>query len=331
MTATGGERTRAGTEAGGTRPEPGRRAGAEPLDRTVPLPGVGQSDRAHLGPTLVDILRLSTEHLARAGIASPRLDAELILAHVLGISRIDLYLQFDRPLLESELRPIRDLLRRRAGGCPVAYLIGTKEFHSLSFAVSQQVLIPRPESELLVERAASLIADRDVRVLDLGCGSGCLGLTVARMSPISRIDLVDVSPEALEVATRNRAALGVGDRVEVFCGSWADPVRERGPYDLVLSNPPYVATAEWEQLDRDVRDFEPRTALDGGPDGLHSYRELLPSVSQVVRSGSVVLLEGDPRRLGQVAELVEEVWPGAQTHLHVDLSGRERMLEVRVP
>lgn len=298
------------------------RDGAPPMVRTQPP----SPARSAVGA----VLRLSTEHLARARVASPRLDSELILAHVLGLSRIDLYLQFDRPLLESELEPIRDLLRRRAAGCPVAYLVGAREFHSLNFTVSPAVLIPRPESELLVDIGAALVGEVRTRVLELGCGSGCVAVALARSAPSARVDLVDLSPEAVAIAARNAEALGVEDRVEVLCGNWVDPVRARGPYDLVVSNPPYVTTAEWDGLDPGVRDFEPRLALDGGPDGLTSYRELLAVLPQVVRPGSVVLLEGDPRRLGGVEELARAAWPAAETSLHRDLSGRDRVLEVLV-
>jgi release factor glutamine methyltransferase len=300
--------------------------------RSTPEPPV--ADRPNLqpaAPPLVEILRRSTEHLTAVNMPTPRLDSELILAHVLGLSRIDLYLQFDRPLLESELQPVRDLLRRRAAGCPVAYLVGQREFHSLTFTVAAGVLIPRPESELLVDLGAALVDGRPARVLDLGCGSGCVGLAVARAAPAAQVDLVDLGEKAVEISRRNASAVGVEDRVAVLQGSWVGPVVGRGAYDLVLSNPPYVTTAEWEELDRGVKDFEPRLALDGGPDGLSSYREILAVLPQVVAPGAAVLLEGDPRRLSQVAELARAAWPTAQTAIRRDLSGKDRVLEVLVP
>ncbi len=310
-------------------PEAGR--GDHARDDSIPGPPVATGAPLHPAPVLMEILRRSTQHLAAAGTPTPRLDAELILAHVLGLSRIDLYLQFDRPLLEVELQPVRDLLRRRAAGCPVAYLLGKREFHSLTLSVSPAVLIPRPESELLVDLGAALVDGRAARVLDLGCGSGCVGLALADAAPAARVDLVDVSQEAVDLTRRNAAAVGVADRVEVLRGHWLDPVLNRGPYDLVVSNPPYVTSAEWEGLDRDVRDFEPRLALDGGPDGLTGYREILAFLPQVVRPGAAVLLEGDPRRLDQVAQLARDAWPAARTTLRRDLGGRDRVLEVLVP
>ena len=280
--------------------------------------------------TVLEVLRRSTRHLAAGGFETPRLDAELLLAHALQLARIDLYVQFERPLDEADLARIRPLLAARAQGRPVAQLVGEREFYGLPFLVDEHVLIPRPESELLVELALRL-APAAERAADLGCGSGCLGIAIAEHLPQIHFDLVEREPGAAEVARRNVAWHGVGARVEVLEGSWTAPLAGRGPYQLLVSNPPYVTTSEWSRLDRSVRDFEPRLALDGGEDGLGPYRELLPQLRPVAAPGAVVLLEGDPGRLAEVERLAGQALAGAETVRHLDLSGRERVLEVRLP
>lgn len=280
--------------------------------------------------TLLEILRGSTDYLARSGVQPPRLEAEVLLAHVLGVGRIDLYLQFERPLTESDLADLRSLLRQRARGTPLAYLTGEREFFGLRFSLKEGVLIPRPESELVVELALARLAAAQGPILgaDLGTGSGCLAIAIAVGAPSSRIDAVDISETAVQVASENAARLGVSDRVTVIQGSWGQPLEGRGPYDLIVSNPPYVTSAELLNLEPGVRDFEPKLALDAGRDGLVPYRDLLEDLPNLAAPDATVLLEVDPRRAGSVAKLASESWPSAKPRLHRDLSGRERVLEV---
>jgi release factor glutamine methyltransferase len=280
--------------------------------------------------TLLKILRGSTDYLTRAGVQSARLEAELLLAHVLGLGRLDLYLQFERPLTEPDLAELRSLLRRRVQGTPVAYLIGQREFFGLRFSVKKGVLIPRPESEQVVDLALALLAAKEGPTVaaDLGTGSGCIGIAIAVGSNSTRIDAVDISETAVEVAKDNAAQLGVSERVHVIQGSWGRPLKGRGPYDLIVSNPPYVTTAELSALDPGVRDFEPILALDAGPDGLATYRDLLVDLPELAATGATILLEVDPRRAGPVMELAKGSWPSAKPKLHRDLSGRDRALEI---
>jgi len=253
-----------------------------------------------------------------------------LVSDALGLSRLELYLQFDRPLAEADLAPIRPILRRRAEGEPVAYLLGHKEFCGLSLGVGRGVLIPRPESELLVEVSRLRLAPRGgpLRAADLGTGSGCLAVALAVGCDGLRVDAVDISPSAVDQARENAQRAGVADRVEVMQGSWAEPLWSNGHYDLIVSNPPYVTTTELGQLDRTVRDFEPSDALDGGPDGLAAYRGLISSIGGCLGPETILLLEGDPRRLGAVERLCLDAWPGASTTFHQDLSRRDRVLEV---
>ncbi len=279
---------------------------------------------------LVGILRQSTTYLERAGVPSPRLEAELLLSHSLGVSRLDLYLQFERPLSPDELAPLRELLRGRARGRPLAYLVGEKEFYGLTFQVSEAVLVPRPETELLVRLAIAAASrlDPQAKALDLGTGSGCVAIALAVATPGLEVDAVDLEAGALAVARGNVARHRLQDRVTLHHGSWSRPVLGGSGYQLVLSNPPYVSTSEWRALEASVRDFEPRSALDAGEDGLAAYRELLPEVARVAAPGAQVLLECDPRRISEVADLCRAVWAGCELDRHRDLSQRERVLEV---
>ena len=194
-------------------------------------------------PTLIDILRLSTTYLGDHGSSSARLDSELLCAQALGLRRIDLYLQFDRPLDDQELTMIRDLVRRRGKGEPVAYITGTREFYGRPFAVTPDVLIPRPDTETLIQRAIAYLGDRlgaQLRVADLGTGSGCIAITLGAEVPGMRVFATDISAAALGVARANAAALGID--VEFVEASWADTLE--GAFDLIVSNPPYVTTEE---------------------------------------------------------------------------------------
>jgi len=278
---------------------------------------------------LIDVLRMSTTYLGDHGSTSARLDSELLCAQALGLRRLDIYLQFDRPLDEAELSAIRELIRRRGKGEPVAYITGTREFYGRAFTVNRDVLVPRPETETLVERALTLVRARGeapMRVADLGTGSGCIAITLAAEVPGIEVVATDISAAALEVARENAARLGA--EVTFAECSWADGLSDH--FDLVISNPPYVTTAELEEVDRDVRDFEPRAALDGGADGMDAYKALLASIREHM-TASRLLLEVDPRRADAVASLVETTFPGANISRINDLTGRVRVLEAELP
>jgi release factor glutamine methyltransferase len=287
-------------------------------------------------PTLVEIVRLSTRFLAERGSQSPRLDAELLAGHSLGLRRIDLYLQHDRPLTDAELEPLRALLRRRAAGEPVAYLVGEREFYGRPFRVTPAVLIPRPETETLVERTlrwARAVAGpggAGLRLADAGTGSGCIACTLAAELPGARVTAGDVSPAAVAVARENAARLGVAGRVEVGEGSWEVPLAAGAPFDALLSNPPYVTAAEMDGLMREVRDHEPRLALEAGADGLDAYRGLLDGCLPLLRPGGYLGLEIDPRRRDAVVDLVRARRPEAEVAVRDDLAGRARVVEARL-
>jgi len=279
-------------------------------------------------PTLLDVVRKTTDHLRQHGSESARLDAELICAHALQLGRLDLYLQYDRPLSPAQLEPIRTLLRRRSRGEPMAYLLGVREFYGREFAVTSAVLIPRPDTETLVESVLRWARGRGrpLRIADVGTGSGCIGITLAAELPDAEVVLTDVSAEALAVAAENARRLGVDARVEVAEGEWLLPLRDRQPFDALVSNPPYVTAEEFTTLARDVADFEPRGALVACGDGLGPYRQVFDGVGAALTAHAVVAVEVDPRRAQAVADLLRDAMPAADVATVDDLTGRPRVV-----
>jgi release factor glutamine methyltransferase len=286
--------------------------------------------------TVMEVVRLSTGYLQGHGSGSPRLDAELLAATALGVRRLDLYLQFDRPLDEAQLSAVRELVRRRGDGEPVAYITGEREFYGRPFSVSAAVLIPRPETETLVDLALRRIRavsqdGRAPRIADLGTGSGCVALTLAAEIPAATVVATDLSEAALAVAAANARRHDLAGRVELVAGSWADPLRGR-EFDVVVSNPPYIPSAELAALAGDVRDHEPALALDGGEDGLDAYRALLPSLAAILAPGGWAAVEIDIRAATSVSTLARDaLGSGLRILGHDDLSGRPRVLSFEAP
>jgi len=279
-------------------------------------------------PTLIEVLRLSTGFLAQRGSESARLDAELLTAHSLGLRRLDLYLQYDRPLREEELEPVRALLRRRAAGEPVAYLVGQREFYGRSFVVTPAVLIPRPDTETLVEAA---LQHGGARIADVGTGSGCIAITMACELPEAHVVATDVSAEALDVARTNARRHGVEERVTFVQGTWTEPLRRHAPFDMLLSNPPYVTESELRDLVADVKNYEPHTALLASGDGLDAYRRILDGVDGLLLPHAYVAFEVDPRRAEQVEALLREHVTDAHTRRIHDLTDRDRVVAAERP
>lgn len=241
--------------------------------------------------TIRRLLTWTEGFLREKAIDSPRLDAQILLAHVLKCKRIDLYVRSDEQPAEPVRSAFKDLIRRRVEGCPVAYLVGQREFYLLTFEVNPTVLIPRPETELLVTEALRLLKGKEApRVLDIGTGSGCIALAIARHHASAEITATDISGEALTVARRNANSLGLNAHLRFLQGDLFEPVRGE-KFDLIASNPPYVSAEEFSQLMKEVRDFEPRLALDGGPNGLAVYRRLIEAAPAHLNSGGRLLLE----------------------------------------
>lgn len=240
-----------------------------------------RDSRPTRGETLVQILAAGERALAACGIDTPRLDAEVLLADALGLGRTALYARLADTPSAAQQAAFRQRLIRRARNEPVAYITGKQEFWSLEFAVERDVLIPRPETELVVETGLGLFGSHTtdaLRIADVGTGSGCLAIALAKELPRARFWAVDRSLAALAIARRNACRHGVAARIGLWCGDLLDAAAGRSAFDLIVTNPPYVATPSLDRaadLAPEVRDWEPRGALDGGPDGLDCYRRLL--------------------------------------------------------
>lgn len=268
-------------------------------------------------------LREDSEHFAR--------DAVLLLAHVLDKPSSYPYLHPDDVVPCTVMAALEDLIRRRRAGEPVAYLRGYQEFMGLRFRVDRRVLIPRPETEIVVETAISVVpgnsTDAGPLIADICCGSGAIGLSLAVFIPGSTVTLTDLSPDALDVARENAALLGVGDRVRFHAGDLTAPLTCE--HDLVVSNPPYIPADEMDALPRDVRCFEPRLALDGGRGGLEVIRRLAADVPRVLRCGGILLVEIGDGQGQSCQEMFMENAHWGESKVLPDLAGRQRVLQVR--
>lgn len=282
--------------------------------------------------TVLEVIQRSTEFLSRRGVDSPRLNAELLTAHVLGLPRLQLYLNFERPLTESQRETLRALVRRRGDREPLQHLTGSTSFCGLELLVTRDVLVPRPETEGLAElawRRLQTSPSTPPRALDFGTGSGCLAIAVAVHCPRAEVHALDRSNEALTVARRNAATHQVTSRVHFHCGDGFHALPPNLPgepaFDVLMSNPPYIPTAECDQLPPEVRDHDPRQALDGGLDGLDFYRVLTAEGARWLRpEGCLVLEIGDGQESAVSALAASHGW--RVDALEKDLAGTPRIL-----
>jgi release factor glutamine methyltransferase len=280
--------------------------------------------------TIGRLLDWTARFLAEKGSESPRLDAEVLLADVLGCERIALYTRYDEEAGEESRRRYRDLIRRRIEGCPVAYLVGRKEFFSLRFEVNPAVMIPRPDTECVVIECLRLLKDTvEPTMLDVGTGSGAIAVAVAKQHEGARVTATDISAEALAVAQRNATRHGVAERIQFVQGDLLAPFAAGEQFDLIASNPPYIPHEEIDRLPAGVRDYEPRAALDGGPGGFAVFDRLINQARAHLKPGGWLVLEiGAPQeamarqRLGAIAgfELRKTILDG---------SGHPRVLTAR--
>jgi len=279
--------------------------------------------------TIQRLLTWVTEYLTQKGVDAPRLSAELLLSHVLGLKRIELYTQYNKVVAQEHLDRLRDLVKRAGEHEPVAYLVGRTEFYSIEFEVTADCLIPRPETELLVQRSIESLRRRTgpQQVCDLCTGCGIVAVAIAKNVPDAQVLATDISETALAVAARNVEKHKLQDRIELRHGDLFEPlVPQLDLFDLIACNPPYVSAPEYDVLDRNVKEYEPRLALYGGPDGLDAYRRIGENVGPFLKPDGVLLLEIGYQQGPAVRELLERTGVFAQSRIDKDLQGHDRVV-----
>jgi len=285
---------------------------------------------------LLECLNQTTNRLKNRRIESPRLNAELLLARSLSLSREGLYRNLHGPLGEKEREVLEKMIQRRISGEPLQYILGEQEFWSVDLKVDSRVLIPRPETELLIEQSLPILSEislkRSPSVLEIGTGSGAIAIALAK--EVSNIFLVatDISGDALTLAKENAKSAGVQDRIKFVNGDLFGPFRPpkgRASFDLILSNPPYIVRRKINTLAKEVKEYEPRIALDGGKDGLAFYRRIIPEVPFYLREGGWVLLEVALGQCGDVSGMIEEKGDFLEPRCIPDLSGIGRVVKAQ--
>lgn len=277
--------------------------------------------------TVLEVIQRSAEFLAKKGVESPRLQVELLLAHLLEMPRMKLYLNFERVLVESELEKLREFVKRRGNREPLQHIIGTANFCGLEFIVNRHVLIPRPETEILAERAWKFLCNLGGQpsALDFGTGSGCLAIMLARKYPTAEVHAVDISSEALAVARENATRHKVVERIKFHDGDGFGAIADQKKFNLIVANPPYIPSAEIPTLEPEVRDHDPKLALDGGADGLEFYKMLAEkSQARLASEGRLMMEFGE----GQ-AQLIREIFEKQKWIVEAverDYTQRERFL-----
>jgi len=281
--------------------------------------------------TVGRLLTWTTEWLASRGSESPRLDAEVLLAFVRGCQRIALYTAFDVPVNDDERGRFRGLVKRRGDGEPVAYLVGSREFFSLPFGVTPAVLIPRPETEGLVIRVLDICqsAGEKTRIVDVGTGSGAIAVTLAKRMPLVTFVATDISSAALAVARDNATRHGVADRIEFVECDLLDAPAAVGPWDVIVSNPPYVREDEFDALPRDVRLHEPRTALVSGPTGVEVIGRLAAAAAKSLAPGGWLLVEVGPSTATAAEQVIAAHTELLPEPTLKDLAGLPRIVQAR--
>jgi len=296
-----------------------------------------------------------TEHLTNKGIDSPRLSAELLLSYVLGLKRIELYTNFDKHVSKQQLDKLHDLVKRAGQHDPIAYLISKTEFYSLQLEVSPDCMIPRPETELLVERAVEFLRTRPVRnsvknkmtqkeeisnggrigtqfVCDLCTGCGCIAVAIAKNFPSARIIATDISASALDVAAQNIEKHNLKEKITLLRGDLFDalvPQLDVDKFDLIVCNPPYVSAAEYEKLNKNIKDYEPRLALYAGEDGLDIYRRLIEKVDEFLKPDAALMLEIGYDQGPAVKELLEQTDAFTEIKIEKDFHDNNRIVTAR--
>ncbi len=280
--------------------------------------------------TVLEVIRRGSQFLAAKGVASPRLQVELLLAHLLQLPRMRLYLNFERALDAAEMDKLRQLIKRRGLREPLQHILGSTSFCGLEFFVTAQALVPRPETELLAETAWEFLnaLPAAATALDFGTGSGCLAVTLAVKSPDARIVAIDISPEALALARQNAERHAVTSRVEFLGGDGFSALPAEPRFRLIVANPPYIPAAEIASLEPEVRDHDPHAALDGGVDGLDFFRRLSREAGSFLKPEGKIMLEFGDGQEAAIRGLFEAQMWIVET-VKADYSGQPRILTAR--
>jgi release factor glutamine methyltransferase len=281
--------------------------------------------------TIIKLLQWAASYFKTHGIDSPRATGEILLAHALKCERIDLYLKYDQPLLDDELKTFKILVQRRIKREPVAYILGVKEFWSLDFEVTEDVLIPRPETECLVEAALERLSRRSSsqhwRILDVGTGSGAIAVALASQQPRHTYFASDKSVQAVKVARRNARRHNLDEMIHYFSADWLTSLnRKTAAFDMIVSNPPYIPTRVIEALQPEIHDYEPLAALDGNDDGLGCYKEIIDAAHRFLNPGGVLLLEIGYDQLDDVSRIASNSGHYADFHSRQDYAGHDRVV-----
>ena len=283
--------------------------------------------------TILKILKWTTSYFKSHHIDSPRLTGEILLAHVLGINRIDLYLRFDQPLSPLELGEFKTLIRRRVNREPVAYIIGSREFWGINFDVTPDVLIPRPETEFLVEEALKKIPTNPSslnHIFDIGTGSGAIIVSLAVNRPGHYFFASDISEKAVTIAVENARKNGLNDKIDFFVGELFSALHENSEkFDMILSNPPYIAGSQIAGLDPEVSKFEPLPALDGGADGLDIIRKIIQSAPGFLKQNGILMLEIGYDQQKRVDQIIKECGDYSGIEFIQDYAGHDRVVVMR--
>ncbi len=275
--------------------------------------------------SVLEIIKRTTGFFAQRGVESPRLNAELLIGHALGLKRMQLYLQFERPLTEAELETIRPLVKRRGSREPLQYIMGETEFSGLKLKVDRRALIPRPETERLIELVMQQLAAPPASILDLGTGSGAIALALAKAYPGAQVTAVDRSEEALALARENAEAVGMAGRVKFVLSDWFAGLPAGEPFQLIVANPPYLSEAETTSAQPEVRDFEPRMALSAGANSAADLEKIIPAARPFLAAGGLLACETGIVQHGALLKLAADSGY-ARAESHRDLTGRERYL-----
>ncbi|HDR15649.1 MAG TPA: peptide chain release factor N(5)-glutamine methyltransferase [Desulfobacteraceae bacterium] len=285
--------------------------------------------------TITELLKVSSDYLKLKKIDQPRLTAEILLSHSLSVERLDLYLNGEKPLTENEISRFRNFIRRRVAREPVQYITGSQEFRSMSFNVGPGVLIPRPETELLVERVLVRLSEGKCgerpRILDLGTGCGAIAVALAAELPGAYICATDISSQAIAYARKNAENNGLKDRIAFLIGDWLEPFSQPGEgFDVIASNPPYVSTAEWRELQAEVRRYEPETALTAGDDGMEDIRRIIEAAPAYIAPGGWLFIETAPWHTGEALRMMDSMGRFSMSIRSRDYGRRYRVVEAQL-